>query len=51
MQSAGRTGWLSWNTRPGRSVKLYFSPSAESVWLSTICGLGSNLALSANSVS
>src|SRR6185436_232671 len=51
MQSAERTGWPSWNLSPSRSVNVYVSLSADSSYLSTICGWTWNFASVANSVS
>ena len=49
--SAVVTGWPSCHLRPSRSLKVQVSWSSLTVQLSTICGLGSSLPSSANSVS
>ncbi len=51
MQSSEVTGLPSCHSRPSRSVKVQVSLSAETSYLSTICGLTSNFSSIAKSVS
>ena len=51
MQSSGVTGVPSCQARPSRSVKVHSVLSAETSYLSTICGLTSLFSSVANSVS
>ena len=50
-QSSAVTGWPSCQSRPSRSVKVWVSWSADTSYLSTICGLISPFSSVANSVS
>ena len=51
MQSAGRTGSLSWNFRPERSLNVQVRPSEETSEPSHICGFGTRLLSTPYSVS
>src|SRR5829696_419133 len=51
MQSSEVTGWPLVHSSPSRRVKVQVSLSAHTSYLSTICGLTSNLSSTAKSVS
>src|SRR5437763_8765678 len=51
MQSSEVTGLPSDHTRPSRKVKVQVSLSADTSYLSTICGFTANLSSTENSVS